>query len=100
MPEGTHWPEWVKHEGKGVAVDLWYPRLDDSPCAEVRIGLMDVRAADGIRVHYDFDRDGWVIRQERMVEIMGGNGVASKDPEEWVEVAFVPAWQYLEAADA
>ena len=43
-------------------IDLWYPRLDEN-VKEIEIGLMDVRAADGILVSYDFERDGWVIKQ-------------------------------------
>lgn len=99
MPESTPWRECVKPRGDCIEVDVWYPRTENSPCREVRVGLMDVRAADDIRIHYDFDRDGWVIRQERVVEIEGGGAILSKDPEEWVEAAFLPAWQFEEASD-
>lgn len=94
MPESTPWTECVTSRGDCIDVEIWYPRTDSSPCRAVRIGLMDVRAADSIQVRYNFDRDGWVILQERMVEIPGGGGMVSKAPEEWVEAAFVPAWQF------
>ncbi len=61
---------------KGVlSVDLWSDVIK-----EIEIGLEHVRAADSIRVRYDFDRDGYVILQ------------SSADPDDWQEVAFVQAW--------
>jgi hypothetical protein len=75
------------------AVDLWYPRLDgsrtpDQP-TEVRIGLMDVRAADDIVIDYDFDRDGYRIR---MPTIHAWDIDDEVCDEGLVEVAFIPAW--------
>ncbi len=61
-------------------VGLWYPRLDGS-AKEIEIELHDVRAADSIRVSYDFNRDGWVIKQSNC-----------DDPEVWTEVSFIKAW--------
>lgn len=62
-----------------VMVELYYPRNEGNEKA-VEVGLVDVRAADSIRVRYDFDRDGWVILQD------------STKGEDWQEVAFVEAW--------
>jgi hypothetical protein len=73
---------------KELNINLWYPRSENN-IKYIKVGLMDVRAADDIRISYDFDRDGYVIEQ------------ASKfswpidDPEcdpNWQEVAFVQAW--------
>jgi len=77
---------------KECRVDLWYPRVDtertdDKPQAAI-VGLMDVRAADDIRITYDFDRDGYVIQQ---VPLTGTEYDFQEG--EWTEVAFVPAWQ-------
>lgn len=69
-------------------VGLRYPRTDGN-CRTVEVGLEDVRAADPIRIQYDFDRDGWVVLQERLVEMMEG---VSAGTGRWVEVAFVQAW--------
>lgn len=55
---------------------LWYPRVDDN-ASSVAVSLYDVRAADDLRISYDFERDGWSIAR-------------GEKPD--VEVAFVPAW--------
>lgn len=68
-------------------IDLWYPR--NNPVKYIHVGLMDVRAADGVRISYDFERDGWVIEQAQVFSWDGG------DPEcdpKWKEVAFIQAW--------
>lgn len=74
--------------GGVLCVDINYPRNPDAEYRAVQIGLMDVRAADDIRVSYDFGRDGWKIEQEEIVTDHGhyqGTG-------QWTEVAFVDAW--------
>ena len=84
--------------GNVLEVDLWYPRLEygadrtprtfDHPVA-VEVGLTDVRAADSILVEYDFDRDGWVIKQASKFSWEVDDKVCDPD---WQEVAFVQAW--------
>lgn len=70
-----------------VRVDLWYPRQGATPDT-VRVGLVDVRAADDLLISYDFDRDGWVIRMPTVHSWPSG-----EEPDEHpVEVAFIPAW--------
>jgi hypothetical protein len=61
--------------------------LDERPNV-VEIGLMDVRAADSIQVSYDFDRDGWVIKQASKFEWTADELM----DDGWTEVAFVQAW--------
>lgn len=70
-----------------LSVELYYPR--NSPVKIVEIGLTDVRAADSIRVKYDFERDGWVIEQASIFEWEGDDDELEAD---WQEVAFVEAW--------
>jgi hypothetical protein len=70
-------------------IDIWYPRCDENPIKSIVIGLMDVRAADNIKVTYDFDRDGWKIEQASVFEWVFTDKVC--DPG-WKEVAFVQAW--------
>lgn len=49
----------------------------------VRVDLDHVRAANTLLIHYDLDRDGWVIEQP----------IPTTDGTEPLEeVAFVPAW--------
>lgn len=76
-----------------IAVELSYPRLPENP-TRVRIELIDVRAADDLLIEYDFERDGWVIRQEPVVE----RGCFLEPAGEPQEVAFVEAWG-LESSD-
>lgn len=69
-------------------ISLEYPRIDGKVnCIEIE--LMDVRAADDIRISYDFDRDGWVIKQASIFWWDGGDKECNAD---WKEVAFVQAW--------
>lgn len=56
-------------------VHIWGPIV-----TSIDIGLEHVRASDGIRIKYDFERDGWVILQ------------SSELPDDWQEVAFVRSW--------
>lgn len=79
---------WLEHSR--VSVELWYPRVDDSKVNEVQVGLCDVRAADDIRISYDFERDGWVVKQQLFWE--GPNDEPVDDVDHWYEVAFVQAW--------
>lgn len=71
--------------GDVVTICLQYPR--NSQHKSIEIDLEDVRAADNIRVSYDFDRDGWKIEQDKKAHLDGID-------EEWVEVSFIQAWQF------
>ena len=73
-----------------IAVDLWYPRMDDI-YKHIIVTLMDVRAANDIIITYDFDRDGWVIKSN-LYDPESHEGIDSDKPEELHEVAFVPSW--------
>jgi hypothetical protein len=48
-------------------VELSYPGVGDNP-THIVLGLEHVRAADSIRMSYDFERDGWVIEQASKFE--------------------------------
>ena len=56
----------------------------------IHVGLEDVRASDGIMVSYDFDRDGWVIKQASRFRFSIDDTVCDPD---WQEVAFVQSWE-------
>lgn len=78
---GVRLGDHIQVHGRTLVVDLWYPRSDDEFNA-VQVGLCDVRASDDLLIEYDFDRDGWVIKQE-----------AGKAPDtQWQEVYFAQAW--------
>lgn len=74
-------------------VSLWYPRVAGGAQA-IEIDLMDVRAADSLRVSYDFERDGWVIKQASRFEWHGDDEECDSD---WQEVAFIQAWGRAES---
>ena len=84
---GDSYVEYIK-DNRTVSVDLSYPRLDDN-ANKVEVGICDVRAADNIQIEYDFERDGWSIKQASTFEWDADDKVCDPD---WQEVAFVQAW--------
>jgi hypothetical protein len=70
-----------------IEVNLCYPRSEDQFNA-VEVGLCDTRAADNIRITYDFDRDGWSISQASIFEWDSDDEVCDPD---WQEVCFIQA---------
>lgn len=73
--EGTQYVEW------------FYPDIYKGTSRLV-VNLSHVRAADGLGIRYDSERDGWVIEQHPFVEHDGW----SEPVGDWTEVAFVKAW--------
>jgi len=78
----------LQRHADALYAHLWYPRSDET-ATYFQLGLMDVRAADDIRISYDFERDGWIIEQASTFEWELGDEVCDPD---WQEVAFVKAW--------
>lgn len=74
-------------------IDIWYPRNDDTAVKFLEVGLMDVRASDGIRVHYDFERDGFVVCQPKPI-VSGIKDSCIECGEEWIEVGFFQSWKF------
>lgn len=68
-------------------ISLWYPNI--RPVKHIEVGLMDVRAADNIRISYDFDRDGWKIEQASIFSWESDDKIQDAC---WQEVAFIKAW--------
>lgn len=75
--------------GNVFVADLWYPRVEREPVDTVEVGLVDVRAADSIRISYDYERDGYSIKQASVFEWEPDDDELDED---WQEVAFVEAW--------
>lgn len=82
-------PDQVQRRGSCIDVEFWYPTLEGH-VTHIQVGLIDVRAADDIRIHYDFDRDGYVIEQASVFEWDADDDDVG-DPG-WKEVAFIKAW--------
>ena len=73
---------------KTLSFDLFYPR-NGGNIDKVEIGLSDVRASDSILIEYDFDRDGWSIKQ--VSKFQREEDDEEYDPD-WQEVVFIQAW--------
>lgn len=73
-----------------LTVELEYPR-QDAAIKAIEIGLTDVRAADGIRITYDFERDGWSIQQP----ICDSAGFTV----DWKETSFAQSWALAKEND-
>ncbi len=71
-------------------IDLWYPRIEGNTHT-IEIGLIDVRASDGLQIKFDFDRNGWVVLQPRTVWTPRDDGYEEEE-EEWAEVGFFPSY--------
>ena len=82
----------IRRFGNVLFVDLFYPRIEDS-INTIELGLVDVRAADSIRINYDFERDGYVIKQASIFEWEMDDEICDAD---WKEVAFIQAWMRKE----
>lgn len=79
---------WNGNKGK-LSVNFYYPRIDGH-INEIEIGLSDVRASDGIKIHYDFERDGYVVEQPYYIEIDKGTYIDRE--QHWEETGFFQSW--------
>lgn len=84
----------VIQNGHVLGVDLLYPRTAGH-LNTVEVGIEDVRAADTIRIAYDYDRDGYAILQ---ASVFGWSGDDSTQNSDWQEVAFIQAWGRVPAS--
>ena len=80
----------IMRRGDTVEVEMTYPNIAPPGSVQhVFVNQESVRASDGIRMHYDYDRDGWVIEQVRIFSWTVDDEVCGQD---WQEVAFVESW--------
>lgn len=84
----------ITRNGDRIDVELTYPPYTDeaNTRGQVRyifINQESVRASDGIQIHYDYARDGWVIEQASTFQWEAGDNECNPD---WQEVAFVESW--------
>lgn len=94
-PPQPHQSETKKSKPKKASrleVEICYPRNDDERVNTIEVGLLDVRAADSIRVSYNFERDGWVIQQASIFVWATDDEVCDAG---WQEVAFIRAWALM-----
>ena len=92
----------VSKHGDELSVTLTYPPWTDADnrngqCRHIRINQEAVRASDGIRVHYDYTRDGFVVEQPRPFLVKKGetrNSISYESGETWIEVGFFQSWAF------
>ena len=86
-----------------INVTLTYPLRDNSQektikgCRYIFVNQESVRASDGVRLHYDYERDGWVIEQASRFswtekEVDAAEAKCLPLDSDWQEVAFVRSW--------
>ena len=75
--------------------EFLYPPYETEPVGEkvryLTVGISTVRASDGIRIHYDFERDGYSIEQPQQLAWSADGKVCD---EKWTETAFVQSWHF------
>lgn len=85
----------LRQSADHLYVDLTYPPYTDDANDDpiqvryVVVNQESVRASDGVRLSYDYARDGWVIEQASTFQWEAGDDECDPD---WQEVAFVESW--------
>lgn len=103
---GLDSPDQVRRRGNTIEVALWYPPRHDPPrrgdrpndnARYIEVGLECVRAADSIRIHYDYERDGYAVEQPKRTQVLVESTPTMDRYDEqvdWIETAFLPAWPF------
>lgn len=72
-----------------VNITLLYPRIN--PHKFIEVSICDTRADDGIRLYFDFKRDGWVVQKPTKL-----SWEINEEPgPSWKEVAFIQGWMFI-----
>jgi len=88
MNVGEPLETYARIHGRTLHADLRYPRSRDRP-NEIEVELVDVRAADALKISFDFERNGWRIGMDLTCD--DDSGIIHTVAENQ-EVAFIPAW--------
>jgi len=88
----------VARNGNELRVELTYPPYTDAKnehgkCRYVYVDQESVRASDGVRLHYDYERDGFVVEQPKSRVVALGNK-SYTTVEDWIEVGFFESWHF------
>jgi hypothetical protein len=87
----------VDKRGAEVHVTLTYPPWTDADnkndqCRYVCVDQEAVRASDGVRLYYDYQRDGFVVEQPRpYMKLIDG---CYHCEQTWIEVGFFESWKF------
>jgi hypothetical protein len=79
----------IVRRGEEVGVTMTYPSVEGERVRHVYVNQESVRGSDGIRMHYDYERDGFVIEQASRFAWPVGDPICDPD---WKEVAFIQSW--------
>lgn len=81
--------------GETASFEFLYPPYEKDPVGEkvryLGVGISTGRASDGIRIHYDFERDGYSIEQPQQLSWNCDDKVCDM---KWKETAFVQSWHF------
>lgn len=86
----------IRRDGDELSVEITYPQITKSGVTKIYIDQESVRATDGIRLQYDYERDGWIIEQASRFAWRADDNVCDPD---WREVAFIQSWAREESED-
>ncbi|HEV7337481.1 MAG TPA: hypothetical protein VGO06_16040 [Bosea sp. (in: a-proteobacteria)] len=100
----------IQRTGDLLSLRLSYPPYTDADnpagkrrkVRQVEITQSSTRSSDGIRVIYDYARDGWVIEQPRCRIVEPSPDPSDPEPElleDCDKVAFVRAWGRQQPGD-
>src|SRR4051812_44429429 len=92
-PNNVH----IDRFGNTLSVCPTYPQINDLGIKFIEINQESVRASDGIRLTYDYARDGWSIQQPTILVWRSDDKVCD---EGWKEVAFVQSWALSKEQEA
>lgn len=89
----------VGKKGDEVDITLVYPPWTDADndrdqCRYVVVNQEATRASDGLRLHYDYARDGFVVEQPEPY-LTATASDSYEYNERWHEVGFFPSWQFM-----
>ena len=87
-----------------LRVELTYPPWSDAEnvnnqCRYICVDQESVRASDGIRLHYDYARDGFVVEQPRPYMTITDETNCYDSKIDWIEVGFFPSWKFHRELD-
>lgn len=88
----------VEKSGDTLRISLTYPPRSNEEneagqCRYIFANQESVRASDGIRLHYDYERDGFVIEQPKTrLRKLGPNSYL--DDPVWIETGFFKSWHF------
>lgn len=90
-PNNVH----IARRGDTLSVAMTYPSISENGVKFIEIDQESVRASDGIRLTFDYDRDGWSIMQPTKM-------CWKDEPFDmgWEEVAFIKSWALREKQEA